>query len=112
VNRQADRGDGRPRCYSVELDELVTHQEGRMEVQVFDQMSGQDISTEVPIMVTRAFTMTRECRSWVSTTGTDSVPFTESWDCAGCSRYPTDLVEQQQHRFLNRHRGREPHPTT
>jgi hypothetical protein len=110
--RQADRSDGRPRCFNLELSELVTHQGGHMEVQLFDQASGRDISTVVPIMVTRAFPMTRECRSWVSTSGTDAVPFTESWNCAGCSRYPKELVEQQQHRFLNRHRGREPHPKT
>jgi hypothetical protein len=110
--RQSDRGDGRPRCYNVELDQIVTHKDGELHVQIFDQASGMDINTAVPIMVTRAFTMTRECRSWVSTPGTDSVPFAESWNCAGCCRYPKDLVEQQQHRFLNRHRGREPHPTT
>jgi len=101
--RQADRGDGRPHCFNVELAELVTHQDGHMQVQVFDQASGMDISTVVPIMVTRPFPMTRECRSWVSTPGTDSVPFTEGWKCGGCSRYPHDLVEQQlRYRLIRR----------
>jgi hypothetical protein len=108
--RQADRGDGRPRCYDVELAELVTHQDGHMDMTMRGVVDGRPINTRVPVMVTRAFPMTRECRSWVSTPGTESVPFTESWNCAGCCRYPKDLVEQQQHRFLNRHRGREPHP--
>ena len=89
---------------------MVTHRDGHINTLV--RTAEGVVCTDLPVLTTRPFTMTRECRSWVSTPGTDAVPFTESWNCAGCSRYPTDLVEQQQHRFLNRHRGREPHPTT
>lgn len=82
--RQRDRGDGRPRCYGVEMPETVRVHDG-LEPDPIEPHKLIQTQREIP------FAMTRECRSWASDPSTDPVPLSEGWNCEGCPRFPVEL---------------------
>lgn len=84
--RQRDRGDGKPRCYGIEMPERVTANGGYEQDLVTGLLSLRLV--EIP------FAMTRECRAWASDPSTDPVPLAEGWACWGCPRFPTALVSE------------------
>ena len=100
--RQRDRGDGRPRCYGVEMPAAVMVHAG-LEQDPIEWQKLTQTQREIP------FAMTRECRAWASDPSTDPVPLAERWRCDGCPRFPAELYAAAITNRVNRRLG--PHQT-
>lgn len=87
---QADRGDGKPRCYGIEMPATVVVNDGYEH----DLVETHKVALTV---VSIPFAFSRECKSWASDPSTDPVPMQEGWRCEGCPRLSPALVELAIH---------------